>query len=79
MRERRSYAVYGFSSTHSALDAEALLGDMGIDVVPIPAPATLSALCGIALRLPVEQRVRAEKYLENAGIGQVGSTVIEDW
>jgi hypothetical protein len=68
----------GFTSTHDALDAEALLGDLGIEVVPIPAPQAISAGCGIALRLEPADEDRALVYLENAGIAVRASTKIED-
>ena len=58
-RTPRRFKVLGFASTHDALDAEALLLDLGIDVVPIPAPKTLGTLCGIALRLEVADETRA--------------------
>jgi len=76
--EPRTFVVLGFASTHDALDAEALLEDLGIDVVPIPAPAAVGALCGIALRVPPEQEERAREYLERGGISIAGSTTIED-
>ena len=77
-REPRPFVVLGFGSTHDALDAEALLEDLGIDVVPVPAPKALGALCGIALRVAPEQAERAEKYLSRAAIKVVGTTRIED-
>lgn len=78
-RERRSFVVYGFESTHSALDGEALLDDLGIEVVPIPTPASLGALCGIALRVPPEDAERAETYLERAGFRWSAKVTIEDF
>jgi len=77
-REPRPFVVLGFGSTHDALDAEALLEDLGIDVVPVPAPKALGALCGIALRIPPEQLERAERYLGRAAINVIGTTRIED-
>ncbi len=74
----RQFAVLGFVSTHDALDAEALLEDMGVEVVPIPAPRSVGALCGIALRIPPEQAERAKRYLERAGIEVAGTASIED-
>ena len=74
----RLFIVYGFASTHDALDAEALLDDMGIDVVPIPAPASVSATCGIALRVEVADAERAERYLSNAEITVVVRAEITD-
>lgn len=78
MREPREFVVFGFSSTHDALDAEALLDDMGIDVVPVPAPATVSARCGVALRVQGSDAERALRYLDNAGIEMVASAAIQD-
>ena len=67
-REPEQFVVLGFPSTHDALDAESLLGDLGIDVVPIPAPKSIGALCGIALRLTPADEDRATTYLQGAGI-----------
>ena len=59
-RMPRLFKVLGFASTHDALDAEALLLDLGIDAVPIPAPKALGTLCGIALRIePADEKARA--------------------
>lgn len=74
-RSPRLFSALGFSTTHDALDAEALLEDMGIDVVPIPAPKEIGALCGIALRVEPAQTTRALEYLDRAEIGV--STVVE--
>ena len=79
MREKRRFVVFGFDSTHAALEAEALLEDLGHDVTPVPAPQQLSARCGIALRIDPEAVARAERQLENAGIPLVASVEIEDW
>lgn len=72
------YLVLGFATTHDALDAEALLEDLGVAVTPIPAPSTLSAKCGIALRLAEADEARALEYLERAEIIVTGRTRIED-
>lgn len=77
-RAVRSFVVLGFASTHSALDAEALLIDLGIDVVPIPTPKSLGSLCGIALRLAPEDRARAVGYLAGAGIDIEAIEEVED-
>lgn len=76
--EQRAFAVLGFQSTHDALDAETLLGDLGIEVVPIPAPQVIGAHCGIALRLEVSDEAQAVTYLGAAGIDIVARVVIED-
>ncbi len=78
-RERRTFRVLGFASTHDALEAEAVLGDLGIEVTPIPAPAAMSAQCGIALRFPPDQEERVLRYLDAVGIEPAGCSTIEDW
>jgi len=72
------FKVVGFASTHDALDAEALLLDLGIDAVPIPAPKALGTLCGIALRLEPADEKRALSYLSDAGIGVAAHGEVED-
>jgi hypothetical protein len=77
-REPKPFVVLGFPSTHDALDAESLLGDLGIEVVPMPTPKSIGALCGIALRLAPDDESRAVAYLENAGITVSGRSEIRD-
>jgi len=78
IRTPREFAAFGFESTHEALDAEQLLADLGIDVVPMPAPKTLGSRCGIALRLELADEDRAVAYLEAAGIRINARGSIED-
>lgn len=75
---RRRFIALGFSTTHDALDAEALLEDMGIEVVPIPAPPEISATCGIALRLAPLDVDQALVYLERVGLDVASRVEIED-
>ena len=77
-RESRPFVALGFASTHDALDAEGLLGDVGIEVVPIPTPAAIGAGCGIALRLSPADEARASEYLARAGISVAARVDIED-
>ena len=77
--DTQRFVVFGFPTTHDALDAETLLGDLGIDVVPIPTPKSISAHCGIALRLRLADESRAAGYLENAGITVSTLAEIEDF
>jgi len=74
----RRFRLFGFASTHQALDAEALLDDLGIEVVPVPTPKALGALCGIALRVPSGDAERAATYLERASIEPSKTLDIED-
>lgn len=77
-RELRPFVVLGFHTTHDALEAEALLLDLGFDVVPIPSPKSIGALCGIALRLDPGDATRAGTYLERASITVAATAVIDD-
>jgi hypothetical protein len=78
-RPLRPFAVFGFASTHDALDAEAVLDERGIDVVTIPAPKPIGALCGIALRVAPDQAERALGYLQRAGITPSATIELEDY
>lgn len=77
-RASRPFAVFGFASTHDALDAEALLTDLGIEVVPIPTPRDVGARCGIALRMEPSDEERAVGYLEAAGLAPAVRVRIDD-
>ena len=77
-RAPRAYLVLGFGSAHAALDAEALLEDLGVAVTPIPAPKVLGSICGIALRLEPVDGERATQYLGDAGIEVSSRAEIED-
>lgn len=72
------FAAFGFGSTHDALDAEKFLLDLGITVVPVPAPKEIGTLCGIALRIELADEERAAGYLEAAGIKVSARIEIED-
>lgn len=77
-RDPRPFVVYGFESTHAALTAESLLKDMGIAVVPVPAPKSIGRLCGIALRVEPDEASRAEQLLSNAGIEPTARVEMDD-
>jgi hypothetical protein len=77
-RDAHLFAVLGFRSTHAALEAEALLADVGIDVTPIPTPAELGTRCGVALRLAVEDEERAFMYLGDAGVAPASRARVVD-
>lgn len=72
------YPVFGFATTHDALEAERELKQAGFAVVPIPAPRSLGSLCGIALRLPSEQASSAEEILTRAGLSPSAKGFVED-
>lgn len=78
MRGLRAFVVYGFETTHTALDAEALLRDLGVRVLPVPTPKALGARCGIALRVPKDEAERAEEIMLRAGRGWSARTALDD-
>lgn len=77
-RERGVYVVLGFATTHAALDAERVLLDCGVPLTPVPAPPSLGALCGIALRLDRADAPRAAEYLDRAGIDVARTLEVEE-
>ena len=77
-RPLRSFVVFAFESTHAALEAEDVLKAEGLAVVPIPTPAALGSLCGLAMRVPPEQADRARAALVDRGVLPCAETVIDD-
>jgi Putative Se/S carrier protein-like len=71
--------VFAFESTHLALEAEDALKGEGLSVVPIPTPATLGGLCGLAMRVPPPQADRAREVLVERGVEPREETVIDDF
>lgn len=68
VRSLRPYVVLGFATTHDALAAEDALAGAGIEVVPVPAPSMVSAMCGIALRIDPSSEGASATVLRSAGI-----------
>ncbi len=62
------YVVLGFETTHDALSAEEILQASGVPVVPVPAPPSIGALCGIAMRIRFTDLHEAEELLVAGGI-----------
>lgn len=77
-RELRDFVVLGFGSTHDALAAESLLKDLGMQVVPVPAPKESGSLCGIALRLEPGDVERARTLLGRADIDWTAEVQVRD-
>lgn len=77
-RPLRQFVVFGFETTHDALTAEQALKQHDIEVVPIPTPKTLGALCGIALRVPAHLEGEAHAVLEAASVNPTSEVVMED-
>lgn len=73
-----TFVVFGFASTHDALTAEQVMLEAGVDVTPIPAPALVSSLCGIALRIAPADEARAEQVLDTAGVRVAIRALMQD-
>lgn len=76
--ELREFEVFGFSSVHDALDAEAVLRREGLATVAIPSPRELGELCGVALRIEIPDAARAADILAGAGRAPVATTRMKD-
>lgn len=78
MSETRTFAAYGFASTHDALTGEQLLDVLGVGYATIPAPKALGTLCGLALRVRVEDSGAAEAAFATGGLSWTGRIEFED-
>ncbi len=72
-RPEGEFVVFTFTTTHDALTAEELLKAAGLDVVPIPAPSSPTAKCGLAMRLPASQALPAEEAMAAGGVTHAGA------
>jgi putative Se/S carrier protein len=75
----RRFVVFGFSSVHDALGAEAVLKAAGLPVTAIPSPRELGELCGIAMRVEPLDADEAERTLTRAGTQPKARTEILDF
>lgn len=57
-----------FNSIHRVMEAERLLKDRKLKILLIPAPRTLAADCGLAIRYAEDVRGEVEGALEEAGL-----------
>jgi hypothetical protein len=60
-------AVVTFDSTHQAMAAEDVLREEGVSLEVVPPPANLSAGCGLALRVRLEDVPAAIEALNRRG------------
>ncbi|MBB6215823.1 biotin synthase [Anaerosolibacter carboniphilus] len=61
-KEIKHYLIMAGSTNHM-LRGDKLLKDEGIETALVPAPSEYGSVCAIAIRVNVEERERAEKYL----------------
>lgn len=57
-----------FNSIHRVMEAERLLKDRELKILLIPAPRTLAADCGLAIRYAEDVRPEVEAVLSEAGL-----------
>ncbi len=55
-----------FRGTHQVLSAEKRLKRGGVPLRLIPVPRRLTSDCGLAIRIPIDQRDRAREILSGA-------------
>lgn len=66
---REDRAVFTFATTHQAMAAEDILREAGFRLEVIPPPAKLSAGCGLALRVSIQDVSRAASLLRSRRAG----------
>lgn len=78
MSEHSAFAVFGFDTTHEALQAESVLLAAGEDVVLIPTPRALGTMCGFAVRVPLERQDPALDAMADEGLMPTGLIEMND-
>ncbi|MHC1719100.1 MAG: DUF3343 domain-containing protein [Clostridiaceae bacterium] len=71
-----TYYLITFKNTHSAINAEKILKNKGIEVIVIPTPTTLTKSCGISLRIKPEDLPKASEVINNREI-EIGSIFVK--
>jgi len=66
MTPGEGFLVVLFVSVSHALKAEKILKGLGLDILLIPAPRTLSSDCGLAIRYAEKEREAVETALAEA-------------
>ena len=65
-RETDPEMILIFRGTHQVLSAEKRLKGGGVPLRLIPVPRRLTSDCGLAIRIPLDQRDRAREILSGA-------------
>jgi hypothetical protein len=60
-----------FRGTHQVLAAEKRLKRAGVPMRLVPVPRELTSDCGVAIRIPLEERERAREILSDPRAGLV--------
>lgn len=62
------YCLLTFPTTHSALRAEKILGEQGMNFIIVPTPREISEGCGLAIKCHSEDLSDIVQKLNNGGI-----------
>jgi hypothetical protein len=65
-RATNPFLILIFRGTHQVLSAEKRLKGGGVPMRLIPVPRFLTSDCGLAIRIPLDQRGRAKEILSRA-------------
>jgi hypothetical protein len=64
MKRVEEFNIISFESTHMAIKSERILLESGFDVRIIPVPREITASCGLALQINIEDFDKSKKVLE---------------
>ena len=64
MKKVEKFNVISFESTHMAIKSEKLLLDIGLNIRIIPVPREITASCGLALKINIDDFIEVKKLLE---------------
>lgn len=76
MRQKAEYMVLSFKTTTAAMAMESACGEKGIPGRMIPVPREITAGCGLAWRIPIDQFLTYEEQIEKLGIPLEGQTIL---
>ena len=74
-READPVLILIFRGTHQVLSAEKRLKGGGVPLRLIPVPRRLTSDCGLAIRIPLDQRGRAREILSGSRLLPVSSHI----
>ena len=76
MKKVEEFNVISFESTHMAIKSEKLLLDIGLNIRIIPVPREITASCGLALKINIDDFIEVKKLLEKNKIDFLGVYIV---
>ena len=70
---KKEYYVFAFNSSHVAISAEKILKNLG--AMMMPTPRSISASCGMSLKISGERIEEAQKTIEESNIAKEMYTI----